>query len=331
MQGNVGLGTWRFFLAFLVVISHLWYDMIQGPSGYAVWGFYVLSGYLMTLVLTTKYGTTREGITAYAVNRFLRIYPPYIVAVALALVSLVILRNYAVDPSKVSMRLPASVSDWVRSLGMVFFLPRGHDPVPVAWALYVEVAAYALMPLLARSRQTAIFALLVGLAANLDHVGSYASFAVRYYGLSTGMVAFAAGSLIHHYSHALRSLQAPRASVLAWFAHGTLWLFFPHWPWSYGLLFSVLLSAWVVLSLAPVKSGAVDQWLGNLSYPVYLLHMIVGAWMFLYFGHDKSFAFFAVSYAITIVVSWVFVVVIDRRADRVKLDAPLARARSTPA
>lgn len=36
-----GIGSWRFFLAFLVVISHLWKDMIGGPAAYAVWGFYV--------------------------------------------------------------------------------------------------------------------------------------------------------------------------------------------------------------------------------------------------------------------------------------------------
>jgi peptidoglycan/LPS O-acetylase OafA/YrhL len=51
---KISLGTWRFFLAFLVAISHLWAGMIDGPAAYAVWGFFVLSGYLMTLVLMTK-------------------------------------------------------------------------------------------------------------------------------------------------------------------------------------------------------------------------------------------------------------------------------------
>lgn len=55
---RAGLGTWQFFLAFVVVISHLWAGMIDGPAAYAVWGFFVLSGYLMTLVLTTKYSPT---------------------------------------------------------------------------------------------------------------------------------------------------------------------------------------------------------------------------------------------------------------------------------
>ena len=49
---NLGFGMWRFFLAFLVVISHLWAGMLDGPAAYAVWGFFILSGYLMTFVLT---------------------------------------------------------------------------------------------------------------------------------------------------------------------------------------------------------------------------------------------------------------------------------------
>ena len=34
-----GIGTWRFFLSFLVAISHLYGNMIHGPAAYAVWGF----------------------------------------------------------------------------------------------------------------------------------------------------------------------------------------------------------------------------------------------------------------------------------------------------
>ena len=54
---RLGFGAWRFLLAVLVAVSHLWGGMIHAPAAYAVWGFFVLSGYLMTLVLGHKYGT----------------------------------------------------------------------------------------------------------------------------------------------------------------------------------------------------------------------------------------------------------------------------------
>ena len=55
-------GIYRYGLAFCVVISHLWAGMFGGPAAYAVWGFYCLSGYLMTLILNEKYGFTARGI-----------------------------------------------------------------------------------------------------------------------------------------------------------------------------------------------------------------------------------------------------------------------------
>lgn len=71
----LGMGAWRLFLAALVVLSHLWAPMVQGYAAYAVWGFFVLSAYLMTFVLTQKYGFTKQGLRDYAWNRFLRIMP----------------------------------------------------------------------------------------------------------------------------------------------------------------------------------------------------------------------------------------------------------------
>ena len=55
-------GIYRYSLAFCVAISHLWGGMIAGPAAYAVWGFYCLSGYLMTLILSEEGG--RAGARA---------------------------------------------------------------------------------------------------------------------------------------------------------------------------------------------------------------------------------------------------------------------------
>jgi peptidoglycan/LPS O-acetylase OafA/YrhL len=71
----MALGSWRFFLALLVAFSHLWDGMIHGPAAYAVWGFFLISGFLMALVLQTRYSDGWGGLRDYAFNRFLRIYP----------------------------------------------------------------------------------------------------------------------------------------------------------------------------------------------------------------------------------------------------------------
>ncbi|MFT5239279.1 MAG: peptidoglycan/LPS O-acetylase OafA/YrhL [Candidatus Promineifilaceae bacterium] len=68
-------GTYRALLAFMVVALHLGGVPIIGP--YAVFGFYILSGYLMTTIMHTRYGYSPVGFLQYAVNRALRIYPAY--------------------------------------------------------------------------------------------------------------------------------------------------------------------------------------------------------------------------------------------------------------
>ena len=90
----MGLGALRFCLSLLVIDSHygLFGHRIQleavnrfgvdrlayvGSGGIAVSGFFVISGYLITLVLSRKYDAGWHGAKAFYVSRALRIYPLY--------------------------------------------------------------------------------------------------------------------------------------------------------------------------------------------------------------------------------------------------------------
>ena len=219
---KIGLGTWRLFLALLVAVSHLWAGMIDGPAAYAVWGFFVLSGFLMTLVLTTRYGTEPAGLRRFAFNRLLRIYPSFIAAGGLGIVTIFALRRIDIDPVGLNPQfmLPQGGGEWLSNLLMIPFLPQQGLPVPVAAALFVEVWAYALMPLFAKSRSAAVLGLAVAVCANLQFGFGMASFNARYCGFATGLMPFAAGAVVCHYRAVLSRLAAPRLSILVWCAHG---------------------------------------------------------------------------------------------------------------
>lgn len=44
---------------------------------YALHGFFILSGYLMTYVMHNTYGYSAKGIVYFGVNRFLQLFPAY--------------------------------------------------------------------------------------------------------------------------------------------------------------------------------------------------------------------------------------------------------------
>lgn len=309
---KIGLGTWRFFLAVLVAISHLWEGMIHGPAAYAVWGFFILSGYLMTYVLCFKYGTSKIGLRDYAFNRFLRIYPAYAVAVVAGALTLYVLPKIDVFPSALNPQFlsPHTTIEW---LSNIFLLPISTPGlfVPVAGALAVEVGAYVLMPLMAVNRSAAWLGFILSAALNLKYGLGLDSFGERYSGFLTCFMAFSTGSLLSQYSELLSWFRAPRLSPTLWVLHCLIWLWFPYWPWTYGLYASLLLSAWVVLSLAPVKQSRVDQWLGDMSYPIYLFHTTAAIWLVAIGMQMRSFSFFCVAFVITMLVSWLVIRLVD--------------------
>lgn len=320
MQKYISFGSWRFFLAFLVVISHLWVGMIHGPAAYAVWGFYVLSGYLMTKILRDKYGFNRKGILSYAHNRFLRIMPLYYIAFFIGIITIVVLaKDFDLHKVNGQFGIPNSIENWIFSLTLIPLFQVGNIPVPVANALGIEVGAYILIPLLAKYRSNAWIVAIIALILNWNYGFTLESFGTRYATFLPCLLPFAIGSLLAHYKDKLSKLSFPALSLAAWCLHCLLWLKYPYWPWTHGLLVSTFLSAWVTISLDTNKTSVVDKKLGDLSYPIYLLHTTVAAWFIPYFGYGGTkFSFFLVSFFATIIISIALVMFIDRPLNKIK-------------
>jgi peptidoglycan/LPS O-acetylase OafA/YrhL len=325
---QLGFGAWRLFLALLVAVSHLWVSMLHGPAAYAVWGFFVLSGFLMTFVLQQKYGYSAAGLQAYARNRFLRIFPGFWVACLAGAVVLWWLQQQGVDARQLNpgFGTPRDASEWGFVLTLLPAFPRWNAPVPVANALSIEVGYYLLMPFMARSRSTAWFGLVFGALVVADYGLVTESFDRRYAWFLPAAPAFALGALVCHYRDALARLAAPRTSVLAWVAHCGMVAVYSHWPWTWGLYVSALLSAWVVISLSPLQGGRLDEVLGELSYPFYLLHSTAGAVLLAWFGYGRSAMFAVLALLLTLAASWAMVVLIDRPLTRRKRPPVLPQA-----
>ncbi|WP_310048154.1 acyltransferase [Luteibacter sp. 3190] len=314
-----GVGAWRFLLATLVAASHLWVGMIQGYAAYAVWAFFVLSGYLMTFVVKHKYGFTRGGLRDFCYNRMLRIYPAYFVALIFGVIVIKWLAYNCVEGHELNPELSMPHGwGWLNPLTLLPIFPRDGLPVAVSNALSVEIGAYFLIPLMARSASSAWIALIASIVATWNIGLSTATFADRYVLFLPCLMTFATGSLICHYRDTLLRFAMPKVSVFIWIFHGALWIKWDWIPWTVGLYSSMVLSAWVTISLTAFKSSKFDALLGDMSYPVYLIHTSIGALFLIQFGYGRSFTFFAYAFATTIAASWLMAVLLERPLHKLK-------------
>src|SRR5438045_1703170 len=72
------MGFYRYLLALFVVVEHVTEGVqsVTHTGMFAVFGFYVLSGYLITRVLNEVYSF---AFVPFWSNRILRLYPPYFI------------------------------------------------------------------------------------------------------------------------------------------------------------------------------------------------------------------------------------------------------------
>ena len=293
------LGILRYLLAVMVVLSHLWYDPMWWQGAYAVFCFYLISGYLMCLVINETY-TGPGGIGRYALNRILRIYPIYLLVLGLSILVTIGFQSVLEQPlgngltfGKV-MPLPESFGDWVANVTLLY-LPSGNTfNVSPAWSLRVELFFYAAMLVLTRR----VWLVVVWVGASmlyalwLEHQGVF--FIDRYTSVFGASIAFSLGASVYYLRQFVRipDWNIPIATTAyflhLWFAPD-IWGFARNYPtvrWffessTFGLYGNVMLGAYLLFAIVssdrtrPVthRIGAIA---GNLAYPIFLLHWIAG-------------------------------------------------------
>lgn len=284
------MGTVRFLLATLVVFHHIAGLRLVGH--HAVIFFFVISGYLITLVMQRSYGYSVRGLARFWINRALRLYPAYFVMLAFTLLVLQIVPAEAARQFRAPMALPQTAADWLANLTMVYpdLFPNRVTPrlAPATWAITIELFYYLLISLgLSRARRATEAWLAVSLALLGGQLVLGLGYAWVYYALPAGSLPFAAGALLCHHRAALAAWARPRAGrLLAGAALALLLLFalrlkapgFGYEGTGASLaLAATTLPAAAALAALIARPGllappALDRWLGDLSYPIYVGH-----------------------------------------------------------
>lgn len=279
-------GGFRFCLAWLVVVYHL---SKHHPAGYySVYAFFTLSGFLMALVINKKYPPNFQGAFNFTINRSLRIYPPYLAMAAMSLVLLSI-PGTAVTATKLvrlpDMGPPMGMSDWFQNIFIWGWNLQTPKLVPQVWSVYRELFYCVLIfVVLARYPKAALALFGASVALALWFLVKGRPFYWVYNSVITAGVSYSAGCCIYHFKERLRPLACPRIPLIClmvvlpflvelmgarYFAPESLVPFY----------LNIVLSAYMILLLSFVKGSPrmkqVDQFLGNLSYPIFLCHFNV--------------------------------------------------------
>lgn len=314
----MGLGAFRFVLATLVAISHLWQGMIHGPAAYAVWGFYLLSGYLMAYILNNHYDFSRKGLISFYYNRALRIYPAYYIALICGIVVYKLCKLNGVDLFILNPQFgrPLDLSGIFFNLTLLPTFNNQLEFVPVSSALALEVGFYLITPIICRNKWSALTAVLISFGLNFKFGVSIENFPERYAGFWTALLPFSIG-IGYYYWRDLVDGWIPKnlwIVTLIWAINCLFWIFFPYYPWGIGLYISILLTLNLVSVLKGRNSSKIDEILGGMSYLIYLLHTTVGYVLIIYCKEIeiKSFIFFIISYIITLILSFLYVIGIDK-------------------
>jgi peptidoglycan/LPS O-acetylase OafA/YrhL len=294
----VVMGTLRLFLAFGVVFGHSWHGVLQhrgleaDPAWWlnaigdrAVLYFYIISGFLMSYVLHEKYPGTAKGTGAFFRARFLRVYPLWWAVLALCWIV-----NIPPTP-----RLPETSSiflfgtDWIVSFADYPQRYWGHFPYGTAagWTLGAELTFYTIAPWVLRSWRltTALFAISLAIRLTVPFFQSETDFTYL-----TWMYCFFPATLMFfllgHFAYVTsRILPAGTLASLIVLALAALFSELSDTeklvvdsPRSYAscLCFAAALPG----LFASTKNNRFHNFLGDLTYPLYLTHAITIAIIF---------------------------------------------------
>jgi peptidoglycan/LPS O-acetylase OafA/YrhL len=250
-------GAFRLLLAFLVLISH---SSRLDVGLLAVLLFFLLSGYWVRRIYQSEF-EGRRWLTFY-VSRWLRIAPLYFIVALVA---------------AIARGLPLG---W-ENLTIFGIASTGRDPTGVSWSLDVELQFYLLAPLVFQfSRRRVLSAAVIAVLAVLGW------WVKARYGIVTVFMylpVFAVGSLVAETgwrpdrNGALASLAGFILTTVLILLIPSTAVFLnkekPH-PLDdglFGMLWMLPLLPYVAASLWS-RSGPRDRDIGNWSYPLYLVH-----------------------------------------------------------
>ena len=285
------MGFIRAYLAISVVGWHFFNNVVPPlTTGFvAVISFYMISGFYMSMVINDKYSAVENGTRAFYLSRILRLFPVYLII----MLSVMFFDYFYGVPSNFYNTIRTQPDEAIRYVLLASnFGILGLDAFPflgpwkpgvgiigVSWTLAIELQFYLVAPfIVTRSLRFCIGILALALTIRIALLG-HEFMLWRYYFAPSVWCFFLLGHVSHRLSVLVSSRKVRKAIGIAAVAAIPAAAYLcgiglykdPDEPelWVFYLLFAAAIP--FVFSLT--KKIRLDALIGELSYPIYLIHL----------------------------------------------------------
>lgn len=311
-------GFFRTALALVVVVQH--FSATPQIGILAVFGFFTLSGFLMTLLVTGPY---KGRIGAFAVNRFLRLYPMYWAVLLVSVIALA-LGSQAMASA---MGLPSGWH-WLRAILFLNFSAMPPLAIPTSWAVTNEIFWYVIIACgISATLGRSLVWLAFGIAYTVIVWKFWPTPTLFYFLFTAGSLPFAAGAALYHVQHlfperfkwhavVIGGAVLAACVVLVGMEKVDTWrtIYFAFIP----------ATALTVVGLYKVKPSSswakLDDRIGSVSYPIYLDHYLAASLLTYFYpvrANEGSYQVLFVM-ALSLAIAVLLVKFVDQPIERIR-------------
>lgn len=306
------MGLIRLLLAISVVLAHstgiLGFKLVGGQV--AVQAFFIISGFYMSLVLNEKYKAGKGTFQLFITNRFLRLFPVYWVVLLVSVgfnvftfsLPVNVFQQFANVPLDIGQKFLLGIAniilffqDWVMFTGIdptsqsLYFSTdfRLSSPpayqfmfIPQAWTIGLELTFYMVAPLILRKRLR--FILLIITLSLILRIWLYYFMDLTndpwtYRFFPTELALFLAGRIsydIYKHQKFMSMFQVPAKFLLPIVVAAILFYYKISFPFKMIIFYCFFVIA-LPFIFQYTKAWKFDSYIGELSYPTYIVHMLL--------------------------------------------------------
>jgi peptidoglycan/LPS O-acetylase OafA/YrhL len=298
------MGILRTIFALNVVLAHLGIHAFVGARN-SVQIFYIISGFLISYILVEA--KNYPDIKNFYYNRVLRIYPVYYVVVAISLLIYPILNIkffYIIEQTPIIANIFLIFSniflvgqDWIMFSGIknntLIFTADFYKSdillfeglfVPQAWTLGLEISFYLIAPFILFKRKTIIillfFSILLRLYLIKIGVGLKDPWTYRFF--PTELAFFLTGALSHQilfpfYKKFFKQYISLASKLSTYFLIilSLVWFKIPIAKYLDSFILFIFVALLIPLTFFFSNNNKWDKCIGDLSYPIYIGHLLI--------------------------------------------------------